>query len=227
VANRHRRPVRTRLTAKRFPRRPLHRAPRGRLPRRSADDGVRDADGEERGPPVPSGVGRELDVPALVSNAGDDEAEAGSGVEPVVHQAQLGRAVAHERGAEATAAGVEFAYGAAAHYWNLPVTMPNTTTEMVTTSRATRISQSRTPHGRRRFRLPRYFDLGLPRSPALAAAQRVERQRDKPHTDGEENSEEGAPPERWLEGPCCAAVIAVVASHSDQPGGHRPLRRLA
>jgi hypothetical protein len=71
---------------------------------------VGDPDREEVRAPVARRVGRELDVPALVRHAGDDEPAARPGVEPLVHQAQLRRVVRHEhggeRGAEAEAAGI-------------------------------------------------------------------------------------------------------------------------
>jgi hypothetical protein len=46
-------------------RRPLHRAPRRRLPRRAADDGVRRASDIEGRAPVPVAVLRELEIIAL------------------------------------------------------------------------------------------------------------------------------------------------------------------
>jgi hypothetical protein len=84
---------------------PAHRSPRRRLPRRAADDGVRDPDREEVRPPVPRRVVRELHVPALVGHAGDDEPDAGPVVEPLAHEPQLRRVVGHERGGERGAEG--------------------------------------------------------------------------------------------------------------------------
>jgi hypothetical protein len=73
---------------------------------------VRDADWEEVRAPVARRVGGELHVPALVRHAGDDQAETGPGVEPLMDQVQLARTVAHEHGgegvAEAAATGAEF-----------------------------------------------------------------------------------------------------------------------
>ena len=51
--------------------------------------------------PVASGVGGQLKIPALPRHADDDQAEAGSVVEQLVHQAQLRRVAAHEHGSEA------------------------------------------------------------------------------------------------------------------------------
>jgi hypothetical protein len=88
--------------------------PRRWLPRRAADDGVCEADREEVRAPVTRRVGGELHVRTLVRHAGHDEADAGLAVEPLAHEAQLRRVVAHEhggqRGAEAAAARVEL-YG--------------------------------------------------------------------------------------------------------------------
>jgi hypothetical protein len=77
----------------RLTRRPLHRPPRRRLPRRAADDGVSDADREEVRAPVTRRVARELYVPALVRPADDDEPDAGPVVEPLAHEPQLWRVV--------------------------------------------------------------------------------------------------------------------------------------
>jgi hypothetical protein len=83
---------------------------------------VCDPDREEVRPPVTRGVGGELHVPALVRHAGDDEAKAGPGVEPLVDEVQLPRTVAHEhsgeRGAEAAAAGVEFLWSGHSMTWS-------------------------------------------------------------------------------------------------------------
>jgi hypothetical protein len=79
---------------------------------RPSDDGVRDADREERRPPVARRVGGQLHVPPLVRHARDDEPDPRPRVQPVVNEPQLRRLVAHEHGgerrAEAAAAGVEF-----------------------------------------------------------------------------------------------------------------------
>jgi hypothetical protein len=73
------------------------------LPRRAADDGVGDADREEVRAPVARRVGRELNVPALVRHAGDDEPDAGPVIELLVDEPQLRRVVAHERGGHRSA----------------------------------------------------------------------------------------------------------------------------
>ena len=66
---------------------------------------------EEDGDPAADTVLAQAEREALMRHARDDQAEAGPGVEPVVDEVQLTRAVAHEhggeRGAEAAAAGVE------------------------------------------------------------------------------------------------------------------------
>jgi hypothetical protein len=67
--------------------------------------------GKKFAPPVARDVGGELKVPAVVRHTGDDEAEAGPGIEPLVDEVQFTCAVAYqygcERGAEAAASCIE------------------------------------------------------------------------------------------------------------------------
>jgi hypothetical protein len=72
--------------------RQLRRRPSRRLPRRPADDRVRLVRHVERRPPSAVTVLRELEVPSLAVEAGDDRAQPGPCVEPPVEQVQLGRA---------------------------------------------------------------------------------------------------------------------------------------
>jgi len=67
-----------------FPRRPLYRAPRRRLPCATAHYGVGDPDREEVRTPVAGGVGGELKVATLVRHTSDDQSEGRPGVKPVV-----------------------------------------------------------------------------------------------------------------------------------------------
>jgi hypothetical protein len=64
---------------------------------------------EEDGDPAADAVLSEAHREALVRHAGDDQAETGPGVEPLMDQVQLARTVAHQHGGErgAEAAGVE------------------------------------------------------------------------------------------------------------------------
>jgi hypothetical protein len=74
--------------------------PTSSSPMRPSDDGVRDADREERRPPAAPRVGGQLHVPPLVRHARDDEPDPRPRVQPVVNEPQLRRLVAQEHGSE-------------------------------------------------------------------------------------------------------------------------------
>jgi len=93
----------------------------GRKKRRNAQESH--ADRVERRASVAGSVGRELNVPALVCHAGDDQSEARPpGVEPVVYQPQLRRVAGHEHGGQggpqAAATGVEFLWSGHSMIWS-------------------------------------------------------------------------------------------------------------
>jgi hypothetical protein len=85
----------------------LSGSPHRRLPRRTADNRVRDAGDVERRAPPPVAVLRQLQIPALVMEPNGNEPEAGPGVQPAVQEPQLGRAGREPEEAEGGAEGGE------------------------------------------------------------------------------------------------------------------------